>query len=153
MRTAKDIQQKEIVDLLNKCWMTHDGMWFFHCLQENGIEITNRINKLMFLKHFLIILFLPAIFNGCTKHFANKEVPRATKRVLNLIDWDFKKDWPVNLDGEWEFYFKAVNDTYGHEAGDVVLKTFAKTVKNNIRKIDVFGRLGGEEFSLLLAEN
>ncbi len=45
MRVAKNIQQKEIVDLLNKCWMTHDGMWFFHCLQEFGIEATNKINK------------------------------------------------------------------------------------------------------------
>ncbi len=45
MREAKDIEQKETVDLLNKCWMTHDGMWFFHCLQEFGIEATNKINK------------------------------------------------------------------------------------------------------------
>lgn len=45
LRQAKSIQQKEIVDLLNKCWMTHDGMWFFHCLQEFGIEETNKINK------------------------------------------------------------------------------------------------------------
>jgi len=42
---VKNISQKETVDLLNKCWMTHDGMWFFHCLQEFGIETTNKINK------------------------------------------------------------------------------------------------------------
>ncbi len=45
MRTAEDFRQEEIIDLLNKCWMTHDGMWFFFCLQENGIEATNRLNK------------------------------------------------------------------------------------------------------------
>lgn len=45
MREAKNIQQKETVDLLNKCWMTHDGMWFFHCLQEFGIDATNKLNK------------------------------------------------------------------------------------------------------------
>jgi hypothetical protein len=45
LREAKNIQQNETVDLLNKCWMTHDGMWFFHCLQELGIEATNKINK------------------------------------------------------------------------------------------------------------
>ena len=45
MRLCKNISQKETVDLLNKCWMTHDGMWFFHCLQEFGIEATNKINK------------------------------------------------------------------------------------------------------------
>lgn len=42
---VRKVAQKEIVDLLNKCWMTHDGMWFFHCLQEFGIEATNKINK------------------------------------------------------------------------------------------------------------
>ncbi len=38
-------KEREIVNLLNKCWMTHDGMWFFHCLQEFGIDKTNKLNK------------------------------------------------------------------------------------------------------------
>ena len=45
MRSVQHISQKEIIDLLGKCWMTHDGMWFFHCLQEFGITATNKINK------------------------------------------------------------------------------------------------------------
>lgn len=45
MRSVQDISQKEIIDLLGKCWMTHDGMWFFHCLQKFGIAATNRMNK------------------------------------------------------------------------------------------------------------
>ena len=45
MRSVKNIPQKETIDLLNRCWMTHDGMWFFHCLQEFGIGVTNKINK------------------------------------------------------------------------------------------------------------
>jgi len=36
---------KKIVELLNKNWMTHDGMWFYRCLQEFGIEKTNQLNK------------------------------------------------------------------------------------------------------------
>ncbi len=47
-------------------------------------------------------------------------------------------------------YFKNVNDTYGHNIGDLVLKKFAKTIDSNIRKEDVFGRLGGEEFLAVL---
>jgi hypothetical protein len=35
----------ELKELLIKGWMTHDAMWFYHCLQECGIEKTNRINK------------------------------------------------------------------------------------------------------------
>jgi len=45
MRPVHNISQKELIDVLGKCWMTHDGMWFFHCLQEFGIEATNKINK------------------------------------------------------------------------------------------------------------
>jgi len=48
LRSVKNIPQKETIDLLNRCWMTHDGMWFFHCLQEFGIEATNKINKSAF---------------------------------------------------------------------------------------------------------
>lgn len=38
-------EKEKLVDLLNKCWMTHDGLWFYQCLQEMGIEKANRINK------------------------------------------------------------------------------------------------------------
>ncbi len=46
--------------------------------------------------------------------------------------------------------FKAVNDTYGHLAGDSVLVEFAERVRQIVRKQDVFGRYGGEEFLLVL---
>jgi len=46
--------------------------------------------------------------------------------------------------------FKNVNDTYGHQAGDDVLKEFAELVQGNIRTDDLFARWGGEEFLLLL---
>ena len=45
--------------------------------------------------------------------------------------------------------FKSVNDTHGHEVGDDVLKELVETVKSNIRRDDVFGRWGGEEFIIV----
>jgi len=48
--------------------------------------------------------------------------------------------------------FKAINDTYGHLAGDQVLKEIANTLNTMLRDYDVAGRFGGEEFSLLLPQ-
>ncbi len=56
--------------------------------------------------------------------------------VLLMLDLDF---------------FKRINDTYGHAAGDEVLKAFADVMRNNSRAIDVPARLGGEEFAILLS--
>jgi diguanylate cyclase (GGDEF)-like protein len=49
-------------------------------------------------------------------------------------------------------HFKRINDTYGHQAGDTVLREFAATVQRQIRDSDSFGRYGGEEFLLMLPE-
>jgi diguanylate cyclase (GGDEF)-like protein len=47
-------------------------------------------------------------------------------------------------------YFKKINDTYGHEAGDKAIICLATTCARFIRKIDFIGRIGGEEFAILL---
>jgi diguanylate cyclase len=49
-------------------------------------------------------------------------------------------------------YFKRVNDSFGHPAGDAVLKKFTQVAQEGLRKIDYFGRLGGEEFMLIMSE-
>ncbi len=49
-------------------------------------------------------------------------------------------------------HFKAVNDNYGHEAGDLVLKGMVQVCQEVLREVDIFGRVGGEEFMALLPE-
>jgi diguanylate cyclase (GGDEF)-like protein len=49
-------------------------------------------------------------------------------------------------------YFKTVNDRFGHVSGDTALKQFAGIVSGQIRSTDIFGRLGGEEFGIILPE-
>lgn len=46
--------------------------------------------------------------------------------------------------------FKNINDTYGHKAGDVTLQRLAKVCRETLREMDIIGRLGGEEFAILL---
>ena len=48
-------------------------------------------------------------------------------------------------------HFKAINDTYGHAAGDTVLSGVAKACRERLRESDLIGRIGGEEFAVLLA--
>ena len=48
--------------------------------------------------------------------------------------------------------FKEINDTYGHDAGDRALQTLSATLKTILRKIDIAGRYGGDEFMLILPE-
>jgi diguanylate cyclase (GGDEF)-like protein len=47
--------------------------------------------------------------------------------------------------------FKEINDSFGHEAGDIVLRTFADTLKKTTRVSDMCGRLGGDEFLLVIS--
>ncbi|NMO21827.1 GGDEF domain-containing protein [Pyxidicoccus fallax] len=71
----------------------------------------------------------------------DREISRSRRyeRVLSLVLLDID-------------HFKQVNDTYGHLAGDSVLKQLASTVRTKIRREDVFARYGGEEFAILLPE-
>jgi diguanylate cyclase (GGDEF)-like protein len=52
----------------------------------------------------------------------------------------------IDLDG-----FKAINDTYGHSAGDHVLHEYSKRLVESVRESDVVGRLGGDEFGVILS--
>lgn len=67
-------------------------------------------------------------------------------RVTELI----KDNRPLTLAIIDIDHFKKVNDTYGHDIGDEVLITFSDFMINNIRGDDFFGRIGGEEFSLVI---
>jgi len=49
-------------------------------------------------------------------------------------------------------HFKDINDTYGHAEGDRVLRMVAERLNSNIREIDILGRYGGDEFTIILPE-
>ena len=48
--------------------------------------------------------------------------------------------------------FKSINDNYGHSAGDAIIKGVADALSNNVRESDLVGRVGGDEFAVLLAK-
>ena len=78
---------------------------------------------------------------------------RALEELLNAKEAEYERYGHnfsiVFLDLD---HFKAINDTYGHDAGDAVLGAFAKILKGEARTVDIVGRFGGEEFLVILGE-
>ena len=74
---------------------------------------------------------LTGFLNKAASTDALKEVVQKERGVLMMIDLDS---------------FKLVNDIYGHDKGDDVLRLFAKVIRNNTRADDILGRQGGDEF-------
>ena len=70
----------------------------------------------------------------------------ASRQLSAAVRHDFPI-WAVMADLD---HFKSINDTHGHDAGDIVLKTFADILKANTRSSNICGRLGGEEFLVVI---
>jgi diguanylate cyclase (GGDEF)-like protein len=82
-------------------------------------------------------IFNRRYFNEALEREVNRS--KRYKRKLSLVSFDID-------------HFKRVNDTYGHLAGDNLLRQIAAAVKNRLRREDVFARTGGEEFGIVLPE-
>ncbi len=107
----------------------------------NSIDYINIEQKLIDLNHDLVIDSLTKAYN---KKFIEERIPynlefyKKRNNDFSLILCDIDK-------------FKTVNDTYGHLAGDYILKEFVDIIKDNIRnKNDWIGRYGGDEFIIFL---
>ena len=105
-------------------------------------DITERKNLELELEKNAKTDFLTGLVNR--RHFmdlANKELQRAIRfgNPMSIL--------MVDVDN-----FKRINDTYGHESGDDVLKMFSDLCRSTFREIDVVGRIGGEEFAVVLPE-
>jgi diguanylate cyclase (GGDEF)-like protein len=84
--------------------------------------------------------FLTEINNRASfYHLADKAISHALRKEAEIIIAMFDID-----------FFKDVNDNFGHDVGDKVLKVFAKTMKDSFRTYDIIGRFGGEEFVVCL---
>ncbi len=74
--------------------------------------------------------------------------------LMNMISVEISRshryDTPLSIIMYDVDFFKKVNDTYGHDIGDIVLISLSNLVKKNLRDIDIIGRYGGEEFLIIL---
>ncbi len=101
-----------------------------------------RVDRFRVLRDMMARDSLTGLYNhATTKQLLETELYRArrmdTPVAFAMIDID---------------HFKAVNDTYGHLTGDAVIKLLSGILTNRLRKSDIIGRLGGEEFGVILPD-
>ncbi len=109
----------------------------FNCRVNNTVRALENLEKMLNLANKD---YLTGLYNR--RYFFEA----ADKYVLDAID--AKEPFAVamfDLDD-----FKQINDTYGHEAGDIVLQSFASIVLEHVRGADIAARFGGEEFCVVL---
>lgn len=131
----QDIHSPQAIDL-NIPWTDTNELYV---LKDSYNQMIARLNKHKVLS---ITDKLTGVFNRLKlDEVLNDEFNRSSRFKSNfgviIIDID---------------YFKKINDTFGHLVGDQVLIEFAKILETNIRKIDVLGRWGGEEFMIICPE-
>jgi diguanylate cyclase (GGDEF)-like protein len=106
-------------------------------------SVTSRVQRYRTLRTFMVKDSLTGLLNHTKlKEELDVEIMRAqrqkSKLVFAMIDIDF---------------FKNVNDNYGHATGDRVIKSLSRLLQQRLRKTDIVGRYGGEEFAVILRDS
>lgn len=119
-------------DFINKPFLIEE----FYCRVTQNVEMIEQVRNLESASN---IDYLTNLYNRRYFFEAGRNLFASAKRghvsiVMAALDIDF---------------FKVVNDTYGHEAGDIVLKKVASILKGRLRQSDLVARYGGEEFSII----
>lgn len=115
------------------------------------------ISILVFSIFYLIIRLIVMLgktkklsqIDGLSQIYNRQTLEELSQRELNSAKRRQSQISVIMLDID---YFKKLNDTYGHKAGDNGIKHIAKLISNSTRKNDVFGRYGGEEFLITLPD-
>ncbi|NOR42814.1 MAG: DUF484 family protein [Gammaproteobacteria bacterium] len=120
----------------------NDGTSFLHKLSAmTAISIENCINRQRILKlgyqDGLTDAYNRRYFDERLKREIDRSVRNKTDLVCLFIDIDF---------------FKKINDTYGHQAGDMVLVKLVSLMRDQVRSSDIVARYGGEEFAIILPD-
>lgn len=102
---------------------------------ENALHEKNETLKLLASTDGLTGIMNKRIFDEVSQHYFDTVKRDGEELSLLMLDLD---------------NFKIINDTYGHQIGDLILIQFTQTIKPLLRKSDVFARIGGEEFAVLL---
>lgn len=110
---------------------------YYCCMFSDISPLKMQMDQLESLAHHDLLTGLPnrLLFHSRLEHLIQSAQRNRQTFALAYIDLD---------------HFKECNDTFGHEAGDLLLQSFAQRVSQALRSVDTLARLGGDEFVLLL---
>jgi len=115
--------------------------WINQLAEQLGLALSN--------VRLRVSLRQQSIIDPLTQLYNRRYLDEVLKRELARAD---RNGTPVSVLVLDLDHFKRINDTYGHEAGDAILRKVALTLRENIRSCDVACRMGGEEMVVLLPE-
>ncbi len=104
---------------------------------EKSLKQQNSSLSLLASTDYLTGIMNKRMFNEISERYFKTAQKNNFNLTLLLLDLD---------------YFKKVNDTYGHQAGDQLLKHFVEIIESILNNSDIFARIGGEEFAILLSQ-
>ena len=111
------------------------------------VELSARVSILLRVHHYSERLREMAITDGLTKLYNRRYFMEMAEKAFREAK---ENELPLSVAMMDVDHFKRVNDTYGHAAGDEVLRMVAGLCKKSTRANDILGRYGGEEFVLLM---
>ncbi len=142
-----------LVPLISK--QTHFGSLIVFSSRENVSE--SELNFLsLFAKQIELAITIADLFqavkeqaitDGMTGLYNRRYFEEFIKKEATRAERQNQKFTVIGLDLD---HLKQINDTYGHNYGDIAIKAIAEVLKNNARSIDIAARMGGEEFNLIL---
>lgn len=149
--------------------ISHDGRLIYEHVDQHIIKVVNdkgreyyvdyRLDSIIYHNSDSLVYFLSDITKSYTKSTMFMQqalydeltgLPNRRKLVNDIDDLESTNNFPVVLVMLDLDHFKIVNDTYGHDMGDQILKILADVTNNRLRESDEMYRYGGEEFIILL---